>query len=118
MDLDEAEHPENHAYWDQFFRDSWVRELAYHEGGGPVSARNNAEGRRHWWSAPGCTLAAVLEYIEGGWATWRAGRRPSRGAAGRPPGCEEGGRSVVFGVGLALVGLGAEQLASWNCFGS
>jgi hypothetical protein len=48
---------------DEFF---WQRrdiELARYLGNGPPPTRNNAIGRRLWWSIPGRTLANVMYHI-------------------------------------------------------
>jgi hypothetical protein len=53
----------------RFYPDNWrryERELAAFDGPPPLPARNNAAGRRRWWSAPGRTLEFVLEHIEHG----------------------------------------------------
>jgi hypothetical protein len=59
-------YPDNLEAWTAFFRRRYERELAAYDGPFPPPARNNAAGRRRWWSAPGRTLEFVLEHIEGG----------------------------------------------------
>jgi hypothetical protein len=55
---------DNYQAWTAFFRRRYERELAAYDGPSPPPARNNATGRRRWWSAPGRTLEAVLAHIE------------------------------------------------------
>jgi len=55
--------PDNYGAWTLYFRDRHARELASYDGPPPAPSRNNAAGRRRWWSAPGRTLTAVLEHI-------------------------------------------------------
>jgi hypothetical protein len=56
-------YPENHSAWSADFRERYERELASYEGPPSPAARNNFEGRRHWWSALGRNLVAVLDHI-------------------------------------------------------
>jgi hypothetical protein len=58
-------YPDNYPAWNAFFRRRYERELAAYDGL-PPPARNNAAGRRRWWSAPGRTLEAVLAHVERG----------------------------------------------------
>jgi hypothetical protein len=59
-------YPDNREAWTAFFRRRYERELAAYDGPSPSPARNNAAGRRRWWSAPGRMLGFVLEHIERG----------------------------------------------------
>jgi hypothetical protein len=56
-------YPDNYAAWNAFFRCRYKREPLRTTALLPP-ARNNAAGRRRWWSAPGRTLEAVLAHIE------------------------------------------------------
>jgi hypothetical protein len=55
---------DNYPAWNTFFRQRYERELAAYDGPPLPPTRNNASGRRRWWSAPGRTLEAVLAHIE------------------------------------------------------
>jgi hypothetical protein len=59
-------YPDNREEWIAFFRCRYERELAAYDGSPPPPARNNAIGRRRWWSTPGRTFEFVLEHIERG----------------------------------------------------
>jgi hypothetical protein len=59
-------YPDNRESWTAFFRRRYERELAAYDGPSPPPARNNAAGRRCWWSAPDRTLEFVLDHIERG----------------------------------------------------
>jgi hypothetical protein len=59
-------YPDNREALTAFFRRRYERELAAYDGPPPLPARNNAIGRRRWWSAPGRTLEFVLDHIERG----------------------------------------------------
>jgi hypothetical protein len=43
--------PDNYIVWNDFFRRGYERELAAYNGPPHPLARNNAAGRRRWWSA-------------------------------------------------------------------
>jgi hypothetical protein len=59
-------HHDNYTAWNSFFLRRWERELASYDGPPIPPPRNNAAGRRCWWSAPGRNIEAILEHIEGG----------------------------------------------------
>jgi hypothetical protein len=59
-------YPDNYPAWMEFFRRNYERELTAYDGPLPPPTRNNAAGRRGWWSAPGRTLEAVLAHIKPG----------------------------------------------------
>ena len=65
-DADPICDPENNVQWNMFFQNRREAELNHYEGNGPPPARNNTEGRKHWWSAKGRTLAAVMDHIRAG----------------------------------------------------
>jgi hypothetical protein len=54
-------YPDNREAWTAFFRRRYECELAAYDGPPPHPARNNAAGRRRWWSAPSRTLEFVLD---------------------------------------------------------
>jgi hypothetical protein len=58
--------PDNYPAWNKFLQRWYERELATYDGPPHPPARNNAAGRRCWWSTPGRTLENVLAHIEGG----------------------------------------------------
>jgi hypothetical protein len=59
-------YPNNREAWMAFFRRRFERKLAAYHSPPPLSVRNNAAGRRRWWSAPGRTLEFVFEHIKRG----------------------------------------------------
>lgn len=56
----------NHEAWAAYFQHRQAQRLASTNGAPVVRGSKNTEGRRLWWGAPGCTLHAVLEHLEGG----------------------------------------------------
>jgi hypothetical protein len=58
-------YPDNYAAWNTLFRRRYKHELVAYDGL-PPPTRNNAAGRRRWWSAPGRTLEVILAHIERG----------------------------------------------------
>src|SRR5215216_5111719 len=56
----------NHEAWAAYFERWQVERLVSINNAPVVRGRDNSDGRRLWWGAPGRTLHAVLEYLEGG----------------------------------------------------
>jgi hypothetical protein len=56
----------NHEAWAAYFERRQAERLASINNAPVVRGRNNSDGHRLWWGAPGRTLHAVLEYLEGG----------------------------------------------------
>ena len=56
----------NHEAWAAYFKHRKAERLASINNTPLVRGRNNSDGCCLRWGAPGCTLHAVLEYLEGG----------------------------------------------------
>ncbi|KAE8780349.1 Homeobox protein KNOX3 [Hordeum vulgare] len=57
---------DNHVLWTTYFQRHHAEQLESTNGGSTPRGRHNSEGLHQWWCAPGRTLPAVLEIIEGG----------------------------------------------------
>ncbi|XP_044351540.1 uncharacterized protein [Triticum aestivum] len=56
----------NHGAWAAYFQHWQAQRIASTNGAPTVRGRQNNEGRRLWWGAPGRSLHAVLQHLEGG----------------------------------------------------
>ncbi|XBI48710.1 hypothetical protein VPH35_112388 [Triticum aestivum] len=56
----------NHEASAAYFQHRQAQRLASTNGAPVVRRSKNSESRRLWWGAPGCTLLAVLQHLEGG----------------------------------------------------
>ncbi|KAK1651130.1 hypothetical protein QYE76_068935 [Lolium multiflorum] len=99
-------HPDNYTAWNSYFLRRWERELAAYDGPPPPPPRNNSAGRKRWWSAPGRSLEAVIEHIQGGNFPVLTMPAPSRASASR----RQRLAATAHGCQLVLFRIGAEVI--------